>query len=176
MPVDLPSLAVLGARVGACLRARGETVAVSESSTGGLVSAALLAVPGASAYFRGGAVLYSRRAGQALLGLTAEDMAGMRAETEPYVMLVAARVRDRHHATWGLGESGAAGPSDSPYGDPAGRVCLAVAGSAAAKSQVIANGSKERAANMDLFARQLLHLFEQCLAAAPPAPGAAPPQ
>ena len=163
---DLPSLAVLGARVGARLRARGETVAVSESSAGGLVSAALLAVPGASAYFRGGAVLYSRRAGQALLGLTAEDMAGMRAETEPYALLVAGRVRDRHHATWGLGESGAAGPSDSPYGDPAGRVCLAVVG-ALARSQVIANGSQDRAANMDLFARQLLHLFEQCLMAAP---------
>ena len=124
----LPSLSVLAERVAAQLKARRETVAVAESSAGGLVSAALLAVPGASAYFLGGAVVYSRRAGKALMGLTAADMDGMRAETEPYARLMAARVREAHRARWGLCESGAAGPSGSPYGDPAGHVCLAVAG------------------------------------------------
>ena len=158
----LPSLADLGARVGARLRERGETVAVSESSAGGLVSAALLAVPGASSYFKGGAVVYSRRAGKALLGMVAADMEGMRAETEPYALLVAGRVRDSHHATWGISESGAAGPSGSPYGDPAGRTCLAVVG-AASHSRVVETGSTDRPTNMDLFARHLLALFDAVL-------------
>lgn len=160
-------LAVLAARVGALLRERGQTVAVVESSAGGLVSAALLAIPGASAYFRGGAVVYSRRAGRALLGLTAEDMTGLRGETEPYALLVAQRVRDNHHSGWGIAESGAAGPSGSPYGDPPGRVCLAVVGGpdAVSESRTIETGGNDRPANMDLFARHLLALFEQVLRA-----------
>jgi len=160
-------LAVLAARVGGLLRARGQTVSVVESSAGGLVSAALLAVPGASAYFGGGAVVYSRRAGRALLGLTAEDMAGMRGETEPYARLVAGRVRDSHHTSWGISESGAAGPAGSPYGDAPGHVCLAVVGGAATVSRTIENGGTDRPLNMDLFARQLLALFEETLRAQP---------
>lgn len=161
-----PPLDTLAARVAALLRENNATVAVSESSAGGLVSAALLAVPGASAYFRGGAVVYSQRARRALLGLTADDLTDMRAETEPYALLVAGRVRDLHHATWGLGESGAAGPTDSPYGDPAGRVCLAVAGETS-HSQVVLTGRRDRATNMDLFARALLVVFERVLREAP---------
>ncbi|RSZ39651.1 MULTISPECIES: CinA family protein [unclassified Variovorax] len=156
------SLPVLAARVGEMLRARGQTVSVVESSAGGLVSAALLAIPGASAYFRGGAVVYSRRAGRALLGLTADDMAGMRGETEPYALLIAGRMRDTHHTTWGIAESGAAGPSPSPYGDVPGRVCLAIVG-ATTLSRTIETGDADRPANMDLFARHLLTLFEQTL-------------
>lgn len=160
-------LGAIAARVGALLRERGQTVAVVESSAGGLVSAALLAIPGASAYFRGGAVVYSRRAGRALLGLTAEDMTGLRGETEPYALLVAGRVRDNHHSGWGIAESGAAGPSGSPYGDPPGRVCLAVVGGpgSASESRTVETGGNDRAANMDLFARHLLALFEQVLRA-----------
>jgi PncC family amidohydrolase len=168
----LEPLAVLAARVGQTLRARGQTVAVVESSAGGLVSAALLAVPGASAYFRGGAVVYSRRAGRALLGLSADDMAGLRGETEPYARLVAGRVRDTHHTSWGIAESGAAGPAGSPYGDAPGHVCLAIVGAATA-SRTLENGGTDRPRNMDLFARQLLALFEETLAAeAPSAPSA----
>ncbi len=167
-PTPWPPLAEAAARVATLLRERGATVAVSESSAGGLVSAALLAVPGASAYFRGGAVVYSQRARRALLGLTADDLAGMRAETEPYALLVAGRVRDTHHASWGLGETGAAGPTDSPYGDPAGRVCLAVVGETS-HSQVVLTGSRDRATNMDLFARALLAMFEQVLRGDTPA-------
>lgn len=161
---DLPPLATLAARIGATLRARGQTVAVTESSAGGLVSAALLAIPGASAFFLGGAVVYTRRAGKALLGLTPADVAGMRGETEPYAALVANRVRDQLRATWGLGESGAAGPSASPYGDPPGRVCLAVAG-AITQTRTVETGEADRARNMDLFARQLLALFDEILQA-----------
>ncbi len=161
---DLPPLATLAARVGATLRERGQTVAVSESSAGGLVSAALLAIPGASAFFLGGAVVYTRRAGKALLGFTAEDFAdGMRAETAPYAALAANRVRSRLRATWGLAESGAAGPSASPYGDAPGHVCLAVAGAAATETRTIATGEADRALNMALFARRLLALFDQVL-------------
>ena len=160
----LAPLAVLAERVGAALRARGETVAVAESSAGGLVSAALLAVPGASAYFRGGAVVYSRYAGKALLGLTAADMEGLRGETEPFALLIAGRMRETHRATWGLGETGAAGPSGSPYGDAAGHVCIAVVG-ATTQSRTVETGLPERASNMDRFARELLALFDATLQA-----------
>ena len=157
-------LADLAARIGAALRERKQTVAVAESSAGGLVSAALLAVPGASAFFLGGAVVYSRRAGKALLGLTAADVAGMRGETEPFARLIAGRIRDTHRATWGLGETGAAGPSGSPYGDAPGHLCIAVAGDATT-SRTIETGDANRASNMNLFARQLLALFDEALQA-----------
>ncbi|MBN8748210.1 Nicotinamide-nucleotide amidohydrolase PncC [Xylophilus ampelinus] len=160
--IALPPLHTLAHDVAVLLKARRETVAVAESSAGGLVSAALLAVPGASAYFLGGAVVYSRRAGKALMGLTAADMEGLRAETEPYARMMAARVRDMHRATWGLCESGAAGPSGSPYGDAAGHVCVAVAG-ATLHSRTLATGRSERALNMDLFARELLRQFDELL-------------
>lgn len=158
----LPPLSELASRIGATLRQRGETVAVAESSAGGLVSAALLAVPGASAFFVGGAIVYSRRAGRALLGLTAADVAGMRGETESYANLIARRMHDHLGATWGLCESGAAGPSGSPYGDAPGHVCIAVAG-VLASSRTLETGNANRTANMELFARHLLSLFDQVL-------------
>lgn len=161
-PSGPPPLASLAARVADTLRERGQTVAVAESSAGGLVSAALLAIPGASAYFVGGSVIYTRRAGKALLGLTANDVVGMRAETEPYATLVAGKIRDRLGATWGLSESGAAGPSGSPYGDAPGHVCVAVVGPAA-RTRTIETRQSDRARNMDLFARQLLALFDEVL-------------
>ena len=161
---DLPPLATLAIGIGATLRERGQTVAVTESSAGGLVSAALLAIPGASSYFLGGAVVYTRRAGKALLGLTPADVAGMRGETEPYAALVANKVRVQLRATWGLSESGAAGPSGSPYGDAPGRVCLAVAGMQT-QTRTIETGQDNRAVNMDLFARHLLAMFDEVLQA-----------
>lgn len=172
-PAALPPLHTLAHDVAALLKARRETVAVAESSAGGLVSAALLAVPGASPYFLGGAVVYSRRAGKALMGLTAADMEGMRAETEPYARMMAARVRDMHRATWGLCESGAAGPSGSPYGDAPGHVCVAVAGGSEGgivHSRTLATGLSDRPANMDLFARELLRQFDELLRSLAAAP------
>ena len=160
----LEPLSVLAARVGATLRERRQTVAVAESSAGGLVSAALLAIPGASAFFLGGAVVYSRRAGKALLGLTPDDMNGMRAETEPYARFIANRIRESHRAAWGICESGAAGPSGSPYGDAPGHVCVAVAGAITA-SRTIETGDADRASNMEVFARQLLLLLDETLRA-----------
>jgi nicotinamide-nucleotide amidase len=161
---SLEPLADLAARIGATLKARNETVSVVESSAGGLVSAALLAIPGASAYFVGGTVVYTRQAGKVLLELTKEDMASLRAETEGYARLIAGRLRDKLGTTWGLGESGAAGPTGSRYGDAPGHVCLAVVGGETA-SKTIENAQEDRPLNMDLFARQLLTLFDQVLQA-----------
>jgi PncC family amidohydrolase len=158
----LPPLVELGPQVGNLLRERGETVAVAESSAGGLTSAALLAVPGASAFFLGGAVIYTMAARKALLGMSEADMAGMRPETEAYARFIASSVRERHGATWGLGESGAAGPTGSRYGDAPGHVALAVVGPVA-RTLVIETAQPDRPVNMDLFARQMLLLFHQAL-------------
>jgi nicotinamide-nucleotide amidase len=161
-PSTLAPLASLAARVAASLREHGQTVSVIEGSAGGLVSAALLEIPGASAYFVGGAVVYTRQAGKALLGLTAEDVAGMRAETEPYAQLVASKIRDKLGTTWGLSESGASGPTGSRYGDLPGHVCLAIVGPNS-KTRTIETGLSDRSVNMDLFARHLLTLFDEAL-------------
>ena len=168
-PSDPASLASLAARVAESLRERGQTVGVIEDSAGGLVSAALLAIPGVSAYFIGGAVIYTRQASKALLGLTADDVAGMRTETEPYAKLAASKIRDKLGTTWGLSESGASGPTGSRYGDLPGHVCLAVVGPNA-KSRTIETGLSDRLANMDIFARQLLALFDEALKEQHPLP------
>ena len=124
----MQSLLPLAEKIAARLIERKETIAVAESSTGGLIAAALLSVPGASAYFVGGAVVYTRTARAALLGITDAEMAGMRASTEPYALLCARRMRERNGTTWGLSETGAHGPTGNRYGDAAGHSCIAVVG------------------------------------------------
>lgn len=150
-------------RIAALLRARRETLAVAESSTGGLISAALLAVPGASAYFVGGGVIYTRMARFALLGLSDDAMEGMRSSSEPYALLLARTAQMRLETTWGLAETGAAGPSGNRYGDAPGHSCLAVAGPDEA-SETIETGRRDRAGNMRLFAAGALALLERHLA------------
>lgn len=151
--------------LGALLKERGETVAVSESAAGGLVSAALLAVPGASAYFLGGGVVYTRAARRALLGFT-EEAATMEGGSEAYALLCARTVRERLGATWGLGESGAAGPTGSRYGYAAGHACLAVAGPAEAAT-TLETGLSDRAENMRRFAAAALALLDKTVRSAP---------
>jgi PncC family amidohydrolase len=153
----MDGLGDLAAAAAARLKERGETIAVSESSTGGLISAALLAVPGASAYFLGGAVVYTRQARTALLGISDAAMKakGIRSASEPYAALAAATVRERHGATWGLAETGATGPSGNRYGDPAGHTCIAVAGPVE-RVITLRTGSDDRRANMQAFARRAL--------------------
>ncbi len=146
------------------LMARGETLAIAESSTGGLLSAALLAVPGASAFYLGGGVIYTARARHRLLGLGREDVQGLKSATEPYACRLAETVRVRFAADWGLGETGATGPSGNPYGDPAGHGCVAVAGADRSLSAVIATGSNDRLGNMQTFARRALALLAERLA------------
>jgi nicotinamide-nucleotide amidase len=148
-------------RIGALLKERRETIAIAESSTGGLVSAALLAVPGASAYFLGGAVVYTVNARKGLLEIG--ELQGMRASTEPYALLLARTVRERLGASWGLGETGATGPTGNRYGDAAGHSCLAVAGPTE-RSLTLETGSADRVANMDKFAAEALDLLARCLA------------
>jgi nicotinamide-nucleotide amidase len=157
---DLSSLAD---RVGALLKSRKETVAVAESSAGGLISAALLAVPGASAYFLGGGVIYTGAARRALLRLPDEAMAGIRSSSEPYARLKARAVRELVGATWGLSETGAAGPAGNRYGDAAGHACFAVAGPVESVI-TLETGATDREANMWRFARAALELLEGCLA------------
>jgi nicotinamide-nucleotide amidase len=148
-------------RVAALLKARGETVAVAESSTGGLVSAALLAVPGASAYFLGGGVIYTLASRKGLLEI-GDLPAGMRASTEAYALLLARTMRSRLGARWTVAETGAAGPTGNRYGDAAGHSCLAVAGPVEA-SRTLETGKNDRRANMHDFAAAALDLLAQAL-------------
>ena len=135
---------------------------MAESSAGGLINAALVAVPGASAYYLGGVIVYTRPGRSALLGITKEDMAGIRSASEPFAKLLAARARRNLGATWGLAETGAAGPTGNRYGDPAGHACLAVAGPVEAAIS-FKTWSAEREANMWAFTRRALELLEECL-------------
>ena len=152
-----PELLRLAEACAALLRSRGETVAVAESSAGGLISSALLAVPGASRYFLGGAVVYTAQARSGLIGITQQDMddAGIRSSSEPYAARLAERAKDIHGATWGLAETGAAGPTGNRYGDAAGHSCLAVAGPSHHVT-TLETGDDDRAENMVRFAAAAL--------------------
>jgi len=158
----IDSLSPLAAAVAERLKARKATVAVAESSSGGLISAALLAVPGASAYFLGGAVVYTAKARMSLLGVTREQVAGMRSSSEPYALLLARTVRENFGADWGLSETGAAGPTGNPYGDAAGHSCLAVSGPTE-MAITLETGESDRVANMQAFARRALELMAAAL-------------
>ncbi|TSD84401.1 CinA family protein [Mycobacterium sp. KBS0706] len=162
----MTTIAEIAAEVGQLLTARRQTIAVAESSAGGLVSAALLAVPGASAYFLGGAVVYTAAARRALLAIGEAEMAGLRPSTEPYAAMLARTVRDRFGSSWGIAETGAAGPTGNRYGDPAGHSCIALCGPRDLTA-IIATGSTDRAANMDVFALALLRLLADGLASEP---------
>ena len=140
------------------LKARGETIAVAESSSGGLLSAALLAIPGASAYFLGGAVVYTARARMRLMDLPREAVAGMRSASEPYALLLARTVREQFAATWGLSETGAAGPNGNGYGDASGHTCIAVSGPFE-HAMTIETGQDDRVVNMEAFAAAALELL-----------------
>lgn len=153
------------AALAAALTARGETVAVAESSTGGLIAATLLAVPGASAYFVGGSVVYTLASRRELLRITAADVEGLAPLSEPMVRRFAEQARARLDATWGIAELGAAGPTGARYGHPAGTSVLAVTGPVT-RSVTVQTGSADREANMWRFTEAALVLFEQALNAA----------
>jgi PncC family amidohydrolase len=160
----MDTLLPLAEKIAALLKERGETVAVAESSTGGLISAALLAQPGASAYFVGGAVVYTYKSRAALLGIGEADMKGMRPSTEPYALLFAGRMREKHDTTWAIGETGATGPTGNRYGDAAGHSCIAVVGPSVERAMTLETGASDRQANMRAFARRALELFLETLA------------
>ncbi len=156
----------MAGKIAARLIERKETIAIAESSTGGLIAAALLAVPGASAYFIGAAVVYTRTSRAALLGITEGEMSRMRPSTESYALLLARRMRERNASTWSLGETGATGPTGNRYGDAAGHSCIAVAGPASERAITLETGSGDRAANMEAFTRRALELLSEAVAAA----------
>ena len=150
-------------RISRLLKERGETIVVAESSTGGLISAALLAMPGASAYFLGGAIVYTLAARKALMDLGDISALGLRAASEPYARLLAQTARSRFSSTWALAESGATGPTGNRYGDAAGHCCLAVAGPVE-RAVTLETGSSDRVANMRTFSAAALDLLAQALA------------
>ena len=150
-------------RISRLLKDRGETIVVAESSTGGLISATLLAMPGASAYFVGGAIVYTQAARKALMDLGDISALGLRAASEPYARLLARTARSRFSSTWALAESGATGPTGNRYGDAAGHCCLAVAGPVE-RAVTLETGSSDRVANMRRFSAAALDLLAQALA------------
>jgi nicotinamide-nucleotide amidase len=154
----MKELIAIAGQIAAKLIARKQTIAVAESSTGGLISASLLAVPGASAYFLGGAVVYTRDARRVLMDITDDTMRGLRSASEPYAKLLAEQVRRRFATDWGLSETGATGPTGNRYGDAAGHSCMAVAGGTT-EVMTLETGRNDRQANMQEFARTALGLM-----------------
>src|ERR1700752_4764394 len=154
----MKELITIAEQIAAKLVTRKQTIAVAESSTGGLISASLLAVPGASAYFLGGAVVYSHAAPRVLMDITDETMKGIRSASEPYAKLLAEQTRRRFATDWGLSETGATGPTGNRYGDAAGHSCMAVAG-ATSDVMTLETGSSDRHANMHEFAKTALGLL-----------------
>ncbi|KQW20839.1 damage-inducible protein [Afipia sp. Root123D2] len=162
----MQTLLPLAAKIAESLIARGETLGVAESSTGGLISAALLSVPGASAYYRGGSVIYTPRARAAIAGITKEQMEGLRGATEPYAALLARRVREQLATDWALSETGATGPSGNRYGDAPGHSCMAVIGPGE-RTVTLETGSSDRIDNMRAFARHALALLAETIETTP---------
>jgi nicotinamide-nucleotide amidase len=151
-------------KLAAMLKTRHETIAVAESSTGGLISAALLSVAGASAYFIGGAVVYTLKARRAMLDVPDSAFAGIKSVTEEGALILARAAQKRFGVTWSVAEIGASGPTGNRYGDPAGHSCIAVAG-AVERSITIETGSADRVANMRAFAAAALDLLIESVAA-----------
>jgi nicotinamide-nucleotide amidase len=157
----METLLPLAETAGRLLKSRGETIGVAESSSGGLISAALLALPGASAYVKGGGIIYTADARSGLLDLPTPLPAPVeRPATEAYARLLAETARARLKAVWGIGESGATGPTGNRYGDAPGHCCIAVSGPVC-KTITIETGSADRAANMRAFARAALALLAE---------------
>ena len=155
------TLLPLAEEIAVLLKERRQTVAIAESSAGGLISAALLAVPGASAYFLGGSIVYTARARHRYLNLEREDLGGVRSASEPYALILARTSRDRLGATWGLSETGASGPGNA-YGDAAGHTCVALAGPLEIV-RTLETGEEDRVDNMRAFAREALLLLLDAL-------------
>jgi nicotinamide-nucleotide amidase len=163
LEIIVEQLEALAAELGERLKAQGQTVAVAESSSGGLISAALLSVPGASKYYLGGAVVYTGKARMVLMDLPREAVAGMRSASEPYALLLARTARERFGTTWGLSETGAAGPTGNGYGDAPGHSCIAVSGPVEA-ALTVETGEAGRMANMHAFAAAALEMLKRAVA------------
>ena len=162
----MSEIAALASNIANILSERKQTIAVAESSAGGLISAALLAVPGASSYFLGGAVVYTGQAKEVFVGLNKGTTTSYRPATPRHAIDLARSARDTLDATWGIGETGAAGPTSNRYGDSPGHTCIAVAGPIDL-STTIETGQSDRESNMSAFATAALRLIEQALVEGP---------
>jgi nicotinamide-nucleotide amidase len=158
----MQDLLPLADKIAAILKDRRENIAVAESTTGGLVSAALLSVPGASTYFVGGAVVYTLKARRAMLDIPDNAFAGIKSVTEEGAMILARAARTRFAVTWSIAEIGASGPTGNRYGDAAGHSCIAVAGPVE-RSMTVETGKTDRIANMRTFSAAALNLLIDCL-------------
>src|SRR6185503_18592781 len=158
----MQDLVDLAEKIAAVLTSRRQTIAIAESSTGGLISAALIAVPGASAYFLGGAVVYTRQSRRLLLDIPDAALEGMRPSTEPYALLMARTAQKQFSSTWALAETGATGPTGNRYGDSAGHSCIALAG-LAEQAMTLETGKSERLENMRAFTAAALNLLLQAV-------------
>jgi nicotinamide-nucleotide amidase len=154
----MKELVSIAEKVGALLKARKQTIVIAESSTAGLISAALLAVPGASAYFLGGSVVYTRQSRRLLLDIPDAALDGMRPSTEPYALMMARTAQTQFDATWALAETGATGPTGNRYGDEAGHSCFGIAGATEA-SMTLETGKSDRLENMQAFTAEALNFL-----------------
>ena len=160
----MQTLLPLAEKIATLLKDRRETIAVAESSTGGLISAALLSVPGASAYFIGGSVVYTLKARRAMLDVPDNAFAGIKSVTEEGAMILARAARTRFAVTWTIAEIGASGPTGNRYGDAAGHSCIGVTGPVE-RSLTVETGNKDRVANMRTFSTAALNLLIQSMSA-----------
>ena len=160
----MQTLLPLAEKIGAILKDRRENIAVAESTTGGLVSAALLSVPGASAYYVGGGVVYTLKARRAILDVPDSAFAHIKSVTEEGAMILARAARSRFAVTWAIAEIGASGPTGNRYGDKAGHSCIAVAGPVE-RSLTVETGSPDRVANMRTFSTAALNLLLESMTA-----------
>ena len=160
------NLTLLGTQAGALLKTRGQSVAVVDGATGGLISAALLAMPGASAYFRGGGVIYTLKGRRMVLGHEPGSLRGLTSATEAYALAQARLIRDRYDSDWGVAESGAAGPGVHPLGVASGTSAAAVVGPEFEAAMIVETGTEDRLANMIAFTHNALQLLKAGLSAA----------
>ena len=158
----MEELTLISNEIAKILIERGDTIAVADTSAGGLVSASLLAVPGASAYYLGGGVLYTHQSRKILLGIPDSEMKGIRSSSEPYAQLLAVTIRNKFKTTWGISETGAAGPTGNRYGDNPGHTCVSVSGPVDDIKTVETN-SQNRSKNMMTFSSEALNLLRECL-------------
>ncbi len=150
------------AAIASKLVASGQSVSIAESSTGGLIAANLLSVAGASSYFRGGSVIYTRESRHAFLDLDAIKLKGLKPLTEPMVAEFAHAARLKLDATWGIAELGAAGPTGTPYGHAPGTSVIGISGPVNA-AITVETFSENREENMTRFTEAALILFNTTL-------------
>jgi nicotinamide-nucleotide amidase len=155
--------AAVALEIATSLTADGETLAVAESASGGLIAAALVAVPGASAWFAGGAVAYNAAAKERWLGLTAGSFAPHGVVSRSGAEAMAAAVRLTLGTTWGLAEVGIAGPQTGRRSRKGSGLSYVAVGGPRDAWEEIVTGRDDRAFNQGAFALAALVLLRDVL-------------